>query len=117
MIATSLYPYAFYITSSEQLEKYIAMAKEYYINFSTSHQHEHDIIRTKDGEKNLDFPELDNIMSLFHNQPRTPLWASSKRGENQSTNHLVDILKHIPISWKTSKRWKIHSKSEKVDKR
>ena len=44
------------------------MAKEYYINFSTSHQHEHDVIRTKDGEKNLDFPELDNIMSLFHKQ-------------------------------------------------
>ena len=94
MVATSLYPYASHITSSEQLEKYIAVAKEYYINFSTSHQHEHDVIRTKDGEKNLNFPDLDNIMSLLHNQPRTPLWTSGKRGENQSTNHLVDILKY-----------------------
>ena len=93
------------------------MAKEYYINFSTSHQHEHDVIRTKDGEKNLDFSDLDNIMSLLHNQPCTPLWASGKRGENQSTNHLVDILKPSSISGKPSKRWKIHSKAEEVDKR
>ena len=117
MVATSLYPYASHITSSEQLEKYIAVAKEYYINFSTSHQHEHDVIRTKDGEKNLDFPDLDNIMSLLHNQPRTPLWTSGKRGENQSTNHLVDILKPSSIGGKTSKCWKIHSKAEEVDKR
>ena len=68
MIVISLYPYASHITSSEQLEKYIAMAKEYYINFSTSHQHEHDVNRTKDGEKNLDFLDLDSIMSLFHKQ-------------------------------------------------
>ena len=117
MVATSLYPYASHITSSEQLEKYIAVAKEYYINFSTSHQHEYDVIRTKDGEKNLNFPDLDNIMSLLHNQPRTPLWTSGKRGENQSTNHLVDILKPSSIGGKPSKRWKIHRKAEEVDKR
>ena len=93
------------------------MAKEYYINFSTTHQHEHEVIRTKDGEKNLEFPDLDNIMSHLHKQPRTPLWASGKRGENQSTNHLVDILKPSSTSWKPSKRWKIHSKAEEVDKR
>ena len=56
-------------------------------------------------------------MSLLHNQPRTPLWASGKGGENQSTNHLVDILKPSSISGKTSKCWKIHRKAEEVDKR
>ena len=66
MVATSLYPYASHITSPERLEKYIATAKEFYIAFSTSHQH--NVIRTKDGEKNLEFPDLDNIMSLFHKQ-------------------------------------------------
>ena len=91
MVATSLYPYASHITSPEQLEKYIATAKEYDIAFSTSHQH--DVIRTKDGEKRMDFPDFDNIMFLLHNQSRMPLWNTGKRGENQSTNHLVDLLK------------------------
>ena len=91
MVATSLYPYASHITSPEQLEKYIATAKEFYIAFSTSHQH--DVIHTKDGEKRMDFPDFDNIISLLHNQSRMPLWDTGKRGENQSTNHLVDLLK------------------------
>ena len=41
----------------------------------------------------MDFPDFDNIMSLLHNQSRMPLWNTGKRGENQSTNHLVVILK------------------------
>ena len=65
----------------------------------------------------MDFPDLDNIMSLLHNQSRMPLWNTGKRGENQSTNHLVDILKPSLTSWKPSKRWKIHRKAEEVDKR
>ena len=56
-------------------------------------------------------------MSLLHNQPRTPLWTSGKRGENQSTNHLVDILKPSSIGGKARKCWKMHSKAEEVDKR
>ena len=86
MVATSLYPFASHITSSEQLEKYIAMAKEYYINFSTSHQHEYDVIRTKDGEKNLKFPDLDNIMSLLHKQtvPHCGLVVKEERISRQT---------------------------------
>ncbi len=80
-----------HITSPEQLKKYIATAKEYNIAFSTSHQH--DVIRTKDGEKRMDFPDFDNIISLLHNQSRMPLWNTGKRGENQSTTHLVNLLK------------------------
>ena len=91
MVATSLYPYASHIISPEQLEKYIAVTKEYYVAYSTSHQH--DVIHTKDGEKNMEFPDLDNILSLLHKQPRIPLWTIGGREENQSTNHLVDILK------------------------
>ena len=56
-------------------------------------------------------------MDIRNKQPHTPLWTSGKGGENQSTNHLVDILKPSSTSWKTNKRWKIHSKAEEVDKR
>ena len=41
----------------------------------------------------MDFPDFDNIISLLHNQSRMLLWNTGKRGENQSTNHLVDLLK------------------------
>ena len=110
MVATSLYPYASHITSSEQLEKYIAITKEYYITFSTSHQH--DVIRTKDGEKKMEFPDLDSIISLLHNQPRMPLWDTGKRGENQSTNHLVDILKPSSIIGKQGNVGKFTAKQK-----
>ena len=79
-----------HFTSPEQLEKYFVITKEYYTVFSTSHQH--DVIRTKDGEKKMKFPDLDNIISLLYKQSRMPIWNAGERGENQSTNHLVDIL-------------------------
>ena len=60
----------------------------------------------------LSFP-----IDIRNKQPHTPLWTSGKGGENQSTNHLVDILNPSSTSWKPSKRWKIHSKAEEVDKR
>ena len=73
MVITSLYPYVSHITSlhitlPKQLEKYIAITKEYYTVFSTSHQH--DVIHTKDGEIKMKFPDLDNIISLLHKQSR-----------------------------------------------
>ena len=86
MFLTSLH-----YTLPEQLEKYIALTKEYYTDFSTSHQH--DVIHTKDGEKKMKFPDLDNIISLLYKQSRMPLWNTGERGDNHSTNHLVDILK------------------------
>ena len=47
MVITSLYPYASHIISPEQVNKYIAVTKEYYVAYSTSHQH--DVIRMKEG--------------------------------------------------------------------
>ena len=41
----------------------------------------------------MEFPDLDSIISLLHKQSRMPLWNTGERGENHSTNHLVDILK------------------------
>ena len=83
MVITSLYPYVSHITSHhftlpKQLEKYIAITKEYYTVFSTSHQH--DVIHTKDGEKKMEFPDLDSIISLLYKQSRMPLWNAGERG-------------------------------------
>ena len=47
MVVTFLYPDASHIISPEQVDKYIAVTKEYYVAYSTSHQH--DVIRTKEG--------------------------------------------------------------------
>ena len=41
----------------------------------------------------MEFPDLDNILCLLHKQPRIPLLTIDGREKNQSTNHLVDILK------------------------
>ena len=90
-----------HITLPEQLEKYISITKEYYTVFSTSHQH--NVIHTKDGEIKMKFPDLDNIISLLHKQSRIPVWNTGERGDNQSTNHLVDIIKPL----RSSLNWKV----------
>ena len=43
-------------------------------------------VRKKDGENKMEFPDLDNILSLLHKQPRMSLWTIDEENRiNQQT--------------------------------